>query len=62
MGALGGWIGLCLDIFLTTTVFWIRLRGKRWHRAADATLAELDRVVAPSADLHPSAPQHEPIL
>lgn len=40
LGALGGWIGLCLDIFVTTAVFWIRVRGSRWHRAADRSLAE----------------------
>lgn len=65
MGALGGWIGLCLDIFLTSAVFWFRLRGDRWHKAADASLAELAReqaAVTSSPDLRPSAPQHEPIL
>ncbi len=65
LGALGGWIGLCLDVFLTTGVFWFRLRGNRWHKAADASLAELAReraVVTPAPGLRPSAPQHELIL
>jgi MATE family multidrug resistance protein len=65
LGALGGWIGLCLDIFLTTTVFWLRLRGTRWHKAADASLAELAHeraTVVPLAELHPTAQQREPLL
>ena len=55
-------MGLCLDIFLTSGVFWFRLRGDRWHKAADASLAELARERAVVTDLHPSAPQHEPIV
>ena len=54
-----------LGSFHVTGVFWFRLRGNRWHKAADASLAELARehaVVTPSADLRPSAPRHEPIL
>ena len=41
MGALGGWIGLCIDIFVVTGVFWTRLRGTRWYAAADRSLMEL---------------------
>jgi MATE family multidrug resistance protein len=40
LGALGGWIGLCIDIFVGTTVFWIRVRGTRWYAAADRSLEE----------------------
>ena len=41
LGALGGWIGLCAEIFLTTAIFWRRVRGTRWHAAADRSLAGL---------------------
>ncbi len=41
LGAFGGWIGLCIDIFVGTTVFVARVRGTRWHRAADRSLEEL---------------------
>ncbi len=40
LGAFGGWIGLLFEIGLGASVFWLRLRGNRWHRAADRTLAE----------------------
>jgi len=64
LGAQGGWIGLCLDIFLTTTVFAFRLRGGRWHAAADASMAELavEYSAVSSPGLRPHAPQHEPIV
>jgi MATE family multidrug resistance protein len=42
LGALGGWLGICLDIHVVTVVFLIRLRGTRWHAAADRSLAEVE--------------------
>ncbi len=65
LGAEGGWIGLCLDIFLTTGVFWFRLRATRWHKAADASMAELARertTLSLGAELRTSAQLQEPIL
>ena len=41
MGALGGWIGICIDIFVMTGVFWVRVMGTRWYAAADRSLDEL---------------------
>ena len=41
LGAVGGWIGLCIDVFLVTGVFWTRARGTRWHAAADRSMSEL---------------------
>jgi MATE family multidrug resistance protein len=41
-GALGGWLGLCLDIHVVTVVFLIRLRGTGWHASADRSLAEIE--------------------
>jgi len=40
MGALGGWLGLLIEIGIGAAVFWTRLRGTRWHFAADRTRAE----------------------
>jgi MATE family multidrug resistance protein len=36
MGAVGGWIGLCIEIALASTLFWWRLRGRggAWLRHA----------------------------
>ena len=61
---MGGWIGLCIDIYVTTAVFWWRLRGDHWHRAADRTLQELSedpRAFEVSTAVRPAAAQHEPI-
>ncbi len=41
LGALGGWIGLFLEILLGAAVFWWRLRSNRWHRWADVTTREV---------------------
>jgi MATE family multidrug resistance protein len=41
LGAFGGWLGLCLEIFVTAIIFWIRVRGTRWHAAADRSLLEI---------------------
>jgi MATE family multidrug resistance protein len=49
LGAFGGWIGLCIDIFVGSSIFWWRLRSDRWHHAADATTRE----VAASGALSP---------
>ena len=43
LGALGGWIGLLLEILLGAAVFWWRLRSNRWHRWADVTTQEIER-------------------
>lgn len=42
-GALGGWGGLCLEIIVGATVFWLRLRSNRWHHWADLTRREVAR-------------------
>ena len=51
LGALGGWLGLCADVFVVTIVFWIRVRGTGWHAAADRSLKEIhaDAVVSSEA-------------
>lgn len=41
LGALGGWTALCLEIFLGAGVFWWRIRGSRWHAAADRSLQDM---------------------
>jgi MATE family multidrug resistance protein len=41
LGAFGGWLGLCLEIFVTAVIFWMRVRGTRWHAAADRSLQEI---------------------
>jgi MATE family multidrug resistance protein len=41
LGALGGWLGLCVELFIATVVFSSRVRGTRWHAAADRSIAGL---------------------
>ena len=41
LGALGGWLGLCLEIYIGAAIFWARLRGTRWYAAADRALEEM---------------------
>jgi len=41
LGAFGGWLGLCFELFVATAIFTTRVRGTRWHAAADRTAAEL---------------------
>jgi MATE family multidrug resistance protein len=41
LGALGGWLGLSLEIFAAAGLFWLRLNRNAWHEAADASLREL---------------------
>ena len=41
MGALGGWIGLCLEIFVGAALFWWRLWRGHWMKAAEITRAEV---------------------
>jgi MATE family multidrug resistance protein len=43
MGALGGWIGLCVEIFVGAAIFWTRLGSGGWRAAAAATRAEVKR-------------------
>jgi MATE family multidrug resistance protein len=41
LGAFGGWIGLCGEIFLAAALLWWRLRWGHWRRAAERSRAEL---------------------
>jgi len=41
MGALGGWIGLCAEIFLGAGILWWRLQKKHWMVNAKRSRAEL---------------------
>ncbi len=41
LGALGGWLGLCFELFIATAIFSSRVRGTRWYAAADRSVAEL---------------------
>lgn len=50
LGALGGWMGLCIDVFVVTGVFWTRVRGTRWYAAADRSLEELSAEVVVSSE------------
>jgi multidrug resistance protein, MATE family len=34
LGAVGGWLGLCLEIFVTSGILWWRLERRGWTRAA----------------------------
>lgn len=39
LGALGGWYALCIEMFLSASVFWARLTSTRWHTAATLVAA-----------------------
>jgi MATE family multidrug resistance protein len=41
LGALGGWMGLCLEIFAAASLLWWRLRWGMWRTAAERSRAEL---------------------
>jgi MATE family multidrug resistance protein len=41
LGAIGGWLGFCFELFIATAIFASRVRGTRWHAAADRSLARL---------------------
>ena len=41
LGALGGWLGLCLEIVLASAVLWIRLERRRWLGIAMASRARI---------------------
>lgn len=49
LGALGGWIGLSLEIFGVALLFWRRLARRDWLPAAERARAELEQ----SAELEP---------
>ena len=41
LGAYGGWLGLCIEIFLAAAVFWLRLERRGWLDIAKASRARL---------------------
>ncbi len=41
MGVRGAWLGLCAEIFLGTTILWLRLLRGGWRRAAARSRAEV---------------------
>lgn len=43
LGALGGWIGLCLEIILGAVLLWMRMRSGIWRRYAAESRARLSR-------------------
>ena len=43
LGALGGWIGLCIEIVAGAAALWWRLERGGWRTAAIRSRAELDR-------------------
>jgi MATE family multidrug resistance protein len=50
LGALGGWLGLCLEIVVGATILWWRLERRGWAKAALATRAGL-RTDTPSPEV-----------
>ena len=46
LGALGGWIGLCVEITVCTLILWRRLKCGHWKNAADATRTQAALSVA----------------
>jgi len=42
LGALGGWVGLCLEIVVAAALLWWRLASDGWRAASEKTRAELD--------------------
>jgi len=43
LGALGGWIGLCAEIFVGAALLWWRLRWGMWRPAAERSRRELEK-------------------
>ncbi len=43
LGALGGWLGLCLEIFVSAGILWARLLRGGWREEAERTRADLTR-------------------
>jgi multidrug resistance protein, MATE family len=41
MGVRGAWLGLCAEIFLGTSILWLRLIQGGWRRAAERSRAEV---------------------
>jgi len=41
LGALGGWLGMCLEIALGTLLLWWRVERRGWARAAELSRARL---------------------
>ena len=35
LGAVGGWLGLCVEIFVAAGILWWRLERRGWTRAAE---------------------------
>jgi MATE family multidrug resistance protein len=40
-GALGGWLGITVEIFLASAILWWRLEHGQWHAAATASHAQM---------------------
>ncbi len=55
LGAVGGWIGLTVEIVLSASVLWWRLERGSWNAAADATRERLDSVDRQTVDSSPVA-------
>lgn len=54
-GVVGGWIGLCAEIVLSSAVLWWRLERGGWKRAAAAERARLEEEDPPSSRRGPRA-------
>jgi MATE family multidrug resistance protein len=53
-GALGGWLGLLLEISVLAALCWIRLRGNAWLPLAAAARARLRRDTPPGIEVLPA--------
>lgn len=49
LGALGGWIGLCLEVILGAVLLWVRLRSGAWRAHAAESRARLARTTEVAA-------------
>jgi len=54
MGAVGGWVGLCVEIMLSAGVLWWRLERGGWHAAARRAREQLDAPPPSSGRLQPA--------
>ncbi len=51
LGAYGGWLGLCVEVLLMSLLFWWRLEGGGWGRAAARSRELLDLTPSPAPSI-----------
>jgi len=50
LGAVGGWLGLCVEIFVAVGILWWRLERRGWTRAAELSRERVEAAAEDSSD------------